>query len=337
MRKGYIPYQEGEYFLQQAGLKDFFWQMTWPEDFETPDELLITNLQQAQGYIVFIHGWTGNHHIWEDLPGMTVLENRRMIALSVDHNGFGASILNDHTPDLDACNPPAAMNTLQAWVDLIKIRRQPGDPTLKVINFVGHSMGGAMLFYLNPMHWRFGEQTRFALAPALLLEDELYRAFFTTLGIGIGILERLRGLDFIGQTIKPTMVRSLCEGASTYVKDLHSRQYDETPRGITGATFLAMGRLNNWEIAHSWDFCRVMLGHKDRLVGLTGMMDLLSKMEFPVSNIRVVPGSHYMFSVGVETPQNAFLHAQNRELVVEDILKLHQRAYELQRKGVKFG
>lgn len=121
------------------------------------------------------------------------------------------------------------------------------------------------------------------------------------------------------------------------MKNLHSQQYDETARGITGATFLAMGRLKNWEIARDWSTFRVMLGHKDRLVGLTGMMDLLGKLEFPVANMRVVPGSHYMFSVGSESPENAFLHSQNRDLVVQDIIDLHEKAHKIQKSGVKFG
>lgn len=319
--------------LTQAGLDDLGWEVTWPEDFETPDELLETNARSATGWVVFVHGWTGNHRIWESLPGMVVSANRQLMAIALDHNGFGLSRFADHTPELESCNPPAAMTVLQGLIDLLKIRRQPGTPTPKVINLVGHSMGGATLFYLNPVFWSYGEVTRYALAPALLLDDELYRAFFTTLGIGIGLLERLRGLSFIEQALKPTVIRTLCEGASEQVKAVHSAEYEETPRGITGATFMAMGRLKNREIAHTYDLFRVMLGHKDRLVGLHGMMDLLAKLEFPVSNMRVVPGSHYMFSVGTESMANAFLHAQARELVVHDILMMHNEALAFQRKG----
>lgn len=337
MDKGYIDRETGDDFLNQAGIEDFFWQVTWPEDFETPDELLEMNIKNAQGIVVFVHGWTGNHAIWEDLPGLTVHQNRTLVAISVDHNGFGKSSFVEHSPDLDMCNPPAAMSTLQHFVDMLKIRRQLGDPGQRVINFVGHSMGGATLFYLNPIVWRFGEVTRYAIAPALLLEDEMYRAFFTTLGIGISLLERVRGLNFIGQALKPSVVQSLCQGASDHVKSLHSQQYDDTARGITGATFLAMGRLKNREIARDWNTFRVMLGHKDRLVGLTGMMDLLGKLEFPVANMRVVPGSHYMFSVGSESPENAYLHSQNRDLVVQEIIDLHDKAYKIQKSGLKFG
>jgi hypothetical protein len=44
-----------------------------------------------------------------------------------------------------------------------------------------------------------------------------------------------------------------------------------------------------------------------------------------------------MFSVGNEDPTNAFQHAQNRELVVEDILMLHDTAVQMQKKGVLVG
>lgn len=268
MQKGLIDRVEGEAFLTESGLEDFHWEITWPEDFDMPDEMLVDRIANVEGYAVFIHGWTGNYHIWEDLPGLVVRTNRQLVAIAIDHNGFGDSVFQDKTPALDTCNPPAAMLTLQRWIDLIKIRRQPGTPRQKVINLIGHSMGGATLFYMNP-----------------ILSD----------------------------------------------------QYEATPRGITGATFMAMGRLKNYEIARDFSTMKVMLGHRDPLVGLINMMDLLQKMEFPAANIHVVPGTHYMFSVGYETPMNAYQHAQNREMVVDDILGLHKQAIQMQKMGVRYG
>lgn len=333
INKGYIDRREGKQFLIDCGLVDFHWVVTWPEDFEVPDDLLLNRLADVEGYAVFVHGWTGNYAIWEDLPGMVVHSNRRLVSIAIDHNGFGDSLFEDRMPPLDNCNPPAAMKTLQRFVDLIKIRRQPGQTRMKVVNFIGHSMGGATLFYLNPMMWNYGETTRYAIAPALLLEDESHRAFYTTLGLGIGILQRLPVLEIAERFIKPSMLNVLASGASEEVKELHSKQYNDTPRGITGATFMAMGRLKNFEIARDFDLMQVMLGHRDPLVGLIDMMDLLCKLEFPVQNITVVPGTHYMFSVGKETPMNAFAHAQNREMVVKDILMLHSKALERQKTG----
>ncbi|MEL6308760.1 MAG: alpha/beta hydrolase [Chloroflexota bacterium] len=337
MQKGYIDRVEGQTFLDNAGLLDFHWEVTWPEDFELPDEMLVDRIANVQGYVVWVHGWTGNIHIWEDSPARVVQKNRRLVSIAIDHNGFGESIFDDKTPEMDSCNPPAAMRTLQHFIDLIKIRRQPGQTGNKVINLVGHSMGGATLFYLNPMKWNFGEVTRFSIAPALLLEDDTHRAFYQTLGLGIGILQHLPALEVFERMLKPGVLRTLCSGASEDVKHIHDVQYNETPRGITGATFMAMGRLRDTEIAHDFDLMQVMLGHKDPLVGLIPMIDLLGKLEFPASNIHVVPGTHYMFSVGTESPTNAYHHAQAREMLIDDILKLHERGIEKQKVGPRYG
>lgn len=337
MEKNYIDRDEAQDFLDASGLVDFHWEITWPEDFDLPDEMLVDRLANVQGYVVWVHGWTGNMRIWEDLPARVVKKNRRLVSIAIDHNGFGESIFDDITPEMDSCNPPAAMRTLQRFVDLIKIRRQRGQVGNKVINFVGHSMGGATLFYLNTMRWSYGEVTRFAIAPALLLEDSTHRAFYTSLGLGIGILQHIPALEVIERLVKPSVLRTLVSGASEYVKNIHDRQYGDTPRGITGATFMAMGRLKDTEIAHDWDLMQVMLGHKDPLVGLVPMIDLLGKLEFPAANIHVVPGTHYMFSVGNESSMNVIHHAQAREILVDDILKLHDYAIQMQKVGPRIG
>jgi pimeloyl-ACP methyl ester carboxylesterase len=330
VQKGLIDTSAARSLLLDAHLVDMVWQVIWPEDFETPDDDLERRLRDVDGYVIFIHGWTGNHSIWEELPEMAVRANRRLIAISIDHNGFGQSRFAVDHPGLDTCCPPSAMNVVERLVNLLKIRRQPGEPNRKVINFVGHSMGGAALFYLNPMKWDIGEETRYALAPALLMNDSVHRTFFNALGLGISIVDRLRIFEPVENIIKPNMVEAVCEGSSDFVKQAHTVQYNETPRGTTAATFRAMGMLNNWEIAHKWDFFRIMLGHRDTLVGLAPMMDMLSGLEVPAGHVRVVAGSHYMFSVGRDT---AFQHAQNRELVLEDILDLHDRALHLQKTG----
>lgn len=328
--RGAIDPAVGRAVLHDSGLRDLEWEVTWADDAPTPDDQLGNRLYDADGYVVFIHGWTGNHAIWEELPAMLTLGNRRLVAISVDHNGFGAARFAVDTPPLESCCPPSAMSTLQRLIDALRIRRQPGDPQRKVINFVGHSMGGAALFYLNPLRWDMGEETRYAIAPALLLNDSTHRAFFNAMGLGISIVDRLRIFEPIENIVKPNMVNTVCEGSTLFVKDIHSRQYDETPRGTTSATFRAMGLLQNWEIAHHWDLFQVMLGHKDSLVGLIPMMDLLSDLEVPAAHVRVVAGSHYMFSVGTES---AFQHAQNRDLVMDSVLDMHERALNRQKRG----
>lgn len=331
---GLLPATEGRALLLDAGLVDLVWELTWGGDEPPQEEELDDRLASVDGYAIFMHGWTGNHSIWESIPGLVAATSRRLVSLSLDHNGFGRSRFVKDTPTIEECCPPAAMVVAERLVNLLKLRRQPGDPKPRVINFVGHSMGGAALFYLNPIYWRVGEETRYAIAPALLLEDELSRAFFTALGIGIGIVNRIRAFEIVERYIKPNVVEALAAGASYFVRDEHFRQYEDTPRGITAATFTAMGLLKNREIAHKWDTFRVTLGHRDSLVGLLPMMDLLSSLEVPAAHVRVVAGTHYLFSVG---PEAVFQHAQNRELVVQDILTLHEQALDMQKRGLIVG
>jgi len=330
MAKGVLDQNMARGVLHDSLLMDMVWEVTWADDDGLPDPYLPERFAQCNGFVIFMHGWTGNHMIWEDMPAMLVRANPNLIAIAVDHNGFGGSRFVVDTPDLGQCCPPSAMAAIERLVQVLKIRRQPGETQRKVINFVGHSMGGAALFYLNPTQYDYGEETRYAIAPALLLNDTNHRIFFNAMGLGIGIVDKLRIFEPIEGIIKPNMVEAVCEGSSEFVKKTHLRQYDETPRGTTSATFRAMGLLQNWEIAHRWDLFRVMLGHKDSLVGLVSMMDMLSTLEVPAAHIRVVAGSHYMFSVG---PQTVFQHAQNRDLAVQEILELHERALEMQKKG----
>lgn len=334
VNRGFISPSEGRGLLMDANLIDMVWQLEWADDAETSEEALEYKFTDMEGFAFFMHGWTGNHQIWESIPGLVVANNRRLAAITVDHNGFGETRFVRETPTLEECCPPSAMKTVENLIDVLRLRRQPGERDPKVINFIGHSMGGAALFYLNPLHWRVGEETRLALTPALLLDDEVKRIFFTTLGIGISLVNMIRVFEVVERIIKPQLIEAVCAGASHFVRKAHILQYQQTPRGTTAATFTAMGVLQDREIARRWDHFKVMLGHRDALVGLVPMLDLLSNLEFPSSNIRVVAGSHYLFSVG---PENVYQHAQNRELVVQDILDQHQTAYRLQKSGLKVG
>jgi pimeloyl-ACP methyl ester carboxylesterase len=312
--------------LWETGTVDYTWEVTWSGGTDDLSE----RAGSAQGWVIFLHGWTGNYTIWENLPGLVAASNHRLISISFDYNGFGEAKFTDETPSLDSCNPPAAMRAIESLIDLLGLRT-PAEPRLpRVMNFVGHSMGGASLFYLNPMKWTAGQETRLAIAPALLLEDEVKKVFYTTLGIGISLVNRVHVFEIFERALKPQIIESLCAGSSPFVREAHSIQYKETPRGITAATFTAMGLLNNREIPRRFDLFRIVLGHRDPLVGLLPMMDFLSDLEFPAANIRVVAGTHYLFSVGADT---VFQHAQNRELVVQDILDMHEKAFVMQRLG----
>ncbi|MCK4315274.1 MAG: hypothetical protein KAX24_05830 [Anaerolineae bacterium] len=51
------------------------------------------------------------------------------------------------------------------------------------------------------------------------------------------------------------------------------------------------------------------------------MLRLLEELGFTSDQVRVMLGDHYLFSV---SNQNRRLHLRNREMVVEEVLALHE-------------
>lgn len=328
--RGLLKPSDVNLLLHKTDLQDFSWHVLWGEDYATPDDDLPDRIGNVEGYVIWIHGWTGSHAIWEDLPGVVINRNRRLVSIVIDHNGFGASPFADRTPEYDECSPAGAMRAIEGWFSLLDLRRRLGDPTPKTVNFVGHSMGGAALFFLQDSEWRRGEQTRTALAPALLLEDDQNRAFYTTLGLGIGLVGRLQFLEAIERLVSPGILDTLTSGATRTVKDEHWRIYHNTPRSVTARTLAAMGTIRDEPMGRQWELMRVYLGHKDLLVGLSPMLDLLHELNFDVDQIRVLLGTHYFFSLGEDWLR---VHRQNREIVLDDVLALHRQALTTQRTG----
>ncbi len=328
--RGLLDRQAVNGMLHDTQLQDYTWHMIWAEDYPTMDDELINRFNDVDGYVVFLHGVTGSNMIWEDLPGMVVRKNRRLVALVADHNGFGETPFAKHRPAIEECNPVAAMHAAECWFDLLGLRRATGEPRPKVVNFVGHSMGGAALFFLDESRWRYGEQTRVALAPALLLRDEMHRVFFNTIGFGVGLVARMGFLEEVENVVSWRAIEVLTDGATKAVYDEHIRVYETTAKSVTARAWVAMGVLHQKPQAHSWDLMQVVLGHRDLLVGVSPMMDLLQELNFHVDQVRVVMGTHYLFSVGEQFQR---VHTENRQLVLDDVLELHERALKLQRSG----
>lgn len=328
--RGFLGHAEVNRLLVAADMLDFSWHIIWGEDYPTADEDLADRIGNVDGYVVFVHGWTGSNRIWEEMPGMLINRNRRLVSIAVDHNGFGESNFADRTPEYEECSPVAAMHVLEQWFNLLNLRRSLGDTRLKTVNFVGHSMGGAALFFMQEANWRLGEVTRTALAPALLLHDDLGRAFFTTLGLGIGLVGRLQFLEAIERLVSPRVLDTLTDGATQAVKEEHGRIYAGTLRSVTARTLAAMGTIKDQPMSQRWDFMQVYLANKDQLVNLMPMLDLLNNLNFNVEQIKVMLGTHYFFSVG---PSWERTHGQNREIVLRGILDLHTRALQTQKTG----
>jgi pimeloyl-ACP methyl ester carboxylesterase len=325
-----LPISEVNRLLVKADLQDFGWRMYWGDEDATPDELLPTMIDSAEGYAVFMHGWTGSHAIWEDMPCALINQNRRLVSLAVDVNGFGSTPFADRTPEYEECSPLAVMRVVEGWLSLLNVRRAVGDPRLKAVHLIGHSMSGAALFFADDSKWRLGELTRTALAPALLLRDDLGRAFYTALGLGIGLVGRIGALEPIERLVSPRVLETLTEGASPAVRAEHDRIYRGTLRSVTARTFAAMGTIRDSPMPRRWDLVEVFLGHRDPLVSLVPMLDLLYELQFNSDQVRVMLGTHYLFSVGEPW---ARVHRQNRQMVLDEVLQLHSRAIQRQRGG----
>jgi pimeloyl-ACP methyl ester carboxylesterase len=314
-------------FREGTGLADFAWEVTWATAMgERPGEALA----RAEGCVVLIHGWDGSHAIWEDLPARICRGNPRLFVLAPDVNGFGGSPFVEDLPSLTGCDPAAVMRAVEAWVDLLNLRSSPrAHRRYRVLTFVGHSMGGAATFYLDESQWRPHEVARLALAPALLLNDRLRKEFYKALGLGIWAGSVTSTLDWLKDRLAPHLIEILIGDASRAVKEEHLRAFKNTPKGVLAQTFYAMGATPHPVRRRRWRHFRVILGHRDRLVGVAPMLLLLEELGFTSEEVHVVLGDHYFFSVGRRSRR---LHGPNRDLLVHQILDLHRECRDAQRR-----
>jgi pimeloyl-ACP methyl ester carboxylesterase len=322
--------KEASAFLERSGLASFAWDVTWSKQAGTrPAEALA----RAQGYVILIHGWDGSRAIWENIPSMVCQENPRLVALAPDVNGFGASPFAMETPPINQCDHAAVINSVERWIDLLRLRSGPqAKQSLKVFTIVGHSMGGAATFYLHESAWRPNEVARLALAPALLSKDRMRKEFYKALGLGLYAGSSTNALNWLKKRLAPRLIGALIGDASKTVKNEHLRIFEGTAKGVLAQTFFAMGEIPNPVRQQRWPRFRVVLGHRDRLVGVSPMLLLLEDLGFSSQEISVVLGDHYLFSVG---QQSRRLHTINREIVINQILGLHEECRQAQRESAR--
>ncbi len=308
-------------FLDQTGLADFAWRVFWPKA-AVGRRHYAEAMSKAQGFVVFMHGWDGSQAIWEHIPAQICAANPRLVALAVDVNGFGGSPFADELPGIRDCDPSASMLAVERWIELVGLRSsRRATQRLRAITLVGHSMSGASLFYLDESHWRQHEVSRLAIAPALLINDALRKGFYKALGVGIWAGSSGDMLAGLKNKMAPAIVEMLIGEASRAVKAEHVRVFEATPNGVLAQTFFAMGAVPQDVKRRRWCRFHVILGHKDRLVGVKPMLDLLESLGLSSDQVRVVLGDHYLFSV---SNQSRRLHLPNREIVTREILGLHE-------------
>jgi len=320
-RAGLIEPQRAADFRAQTGLADFAWRVFWPGAAGEGDRHAEA-MARARGFVLFMHGWDGSQAIWEQIPALVCAANPQLVALAADVNGFSGSPFADELPPVEACDPAANMAAIERWLELLGLRSSPrATSRLRIITLVGHSMSGAALFYLDEARWRPHEVGRLAVAPALLVNDGLRKSFYKALGVGIWAGSTTDALGWLKTRLAPSIVEMLIGAASRAVKDEHARIFNTTPKGVLAQTFFAMGKIPRQVKPHLWRHFHVVLGHKDRLVGVKPMLDLLEELGFTSDQVRVVLGDHYHFSVSNESRR---LHLRNRGTLIKAILSLHE-------------
>jgi len=320
MEGGYLSKKAFAQFGEATGLADFAWRVVYNRRSWGGRIARKEILSRAQGFVVFIHGWDGSGEIWESLPAMVCQKNHRLVAFVPDVNGFGGSrFIEAHMPKVSYCNPEGCMRAVEKWIETMKFKGRKG--SRRVFTFVGHSMGGAALFYITDKDWTEYRVARCAVAPALLCNDTLRQGFYIGLGLGIGAGLQYALLDKLKEKLAPWLISELISGASEAVKAEHLKIFERTDKGTIAQTFYALGQAEEPRRRRRWENFRVILGHKDRLVGVAPMLSLLEDLGFRSEDIRVVLGDHYLFSASRQTRRS---HGENRDILLEEILQLHE-------------
>ena len=304
-------------FHQQTGLIDLYWQACY---YKYPDrhKTLIQALTEAEGYVFFLHGWDGSHRIWEDLPLQLTAAHKRIVCFSLDVNGFGLSPFVHPLPTVEQCSPVALMTAVELWLSMLKLGPAPRRWRQPFYLFVGHSMGGAALFYKSEIGWHNQVYGLYALAPALFCNDTQRQASFKAIGMGI----RIPSFTAVKNALVPHIMEILAAGASPEVKKEHIRVFARTPFGTLAQTLYVLGASPARPERNDWTRFRVALGDKDRLVRLENLLELLGQLGLKADQIGVAAGDHYFFSYGAGSPLR---HKENRTNILEDLLAFCHR------------
>jgi pimeloyl-ACP methyl ester carboxylesterase len=305
-----------------TGLADLFWRMCWNRAaLDQADGDMRSLLRRTQGFVIFMHGWGSSGLVWEPLPALVCAANPRLVALVPDLNGFGGSPFLADVPALEQCSPPAVMQAVAHWVDLLGLRSgSRAQQRRRVLTFIGHSVGGAALFFFDACGWQDDEYARCAIAPTLLLAPEIRQDFYRDLGAE----------GWSGKSIDERKARLTAKTVERFAADRtdHGRVFETTPKATLVQTLVAIGALPAAPQVKQRQNFRVVLGHDDPLLNVSTMLKLLDDLGLASHQVQVVRGTHHLLSVGDQGRQ---VYLRNRELVVGEILYLHEACRERQR------
>jgi len=306
-------------FQCQTGLANFFWEATYLS--ETPAHKSLTQrLAEAEGVVIFLHGWDGNHRIWEDLPARIVKQLPHVICLNPDVNGFGESPFMDNRPKGQQASLSAGMAAVEKWLEVIEAWPQAHRTTKPFYLFVGHSMGGGMVFYKNQPQWTHHKYGCYAMAPGIFYRNWLYGWLYKIVGLGI----LFPHVTPIKNIIARLIVKIAMRQASRVAKYEHEHTFYASSYQTLSKTLRGIGS-SPPPTRTDWSPYRVALSHADLLVPLGATLRMLSKFGFIPAQIRVFVGDHYFFSYDSHSPVS---HHYNRETILQDLVIFCQQLAE---------
>lgn len=306
-----------EKFQQHTGLADFYWKATY---YRPPNasRTLREALETAEGFIILLHGCNGSHRTWQDLPLRLVDRNRHLVCLNPDIYGFGRSPFLAKYPPLKYTTMPAAMAAVEYWLELIGLwpatqrRRKP------FYLFVGHSMGGGMLFYKDETRWRNDLYGCYLISPSMFYRDRVRQLLYQLAGLAT-LIPYITPIKILATQ---AIIHCVMNGASRPVKWEHARL--DTPFSTLAASLCGIGHSPK-SPRTDWSQFKIVMGNRDIVVSPRKMLNFAEELGLKPHQVRVTLGDHYFFSCDETSPQS---HWQGRRLVIDDLTRF---GYDLSR------
>ncbi len=295
-------------FQQETGLADFFWELSY---YQEADKALSQIIEETDGFVIFMHGWDGTHRTWEDLPMRLVQQNPRVVCLNLDVNGFGQSPFISDPPKFEHCNLPGAMAAVEYWLNLIGLWPATYRKQKPFYLFVGHSMGGGIIFYKDEPNWRNEVYGCYAMSPGIFCNDIKRRIVYKLVGYGTLIPFVTPIKNFLARLVIWFAMRE----ASQKDQQEHAEVFYATPFGTLANTIIAIGGSPK-PPRTDWSQFRLALGNRDVLVSTRQTLTFVEQLGFLPHQIRVTMGDHYFFSFDETSP---ITHKYNRQAVLDDL------------------
>lgn len=303
-------------FQQDTGLADFYWEASY---YQPPGcrRTLREAFEQADGFAIFLHGWNGNHRIWEDLPMRLIQQYQQVVCLNLDIHGFGQSPFIHSYPKPEHADLPAAMASVEKWLETVSLWPATYRQRKPFYLFVGHSMGGGVLFYKDQLSWQNDLYGCYMMSPSMLYHETIRRLLFQIVGAAILIPH----VTPIKKLVAQLVIWVAMNEASRRVKWEHGHYQD--PFETLSGTLTGIGKSSK-PTRTDWSQFKLVLGNRDVLVNPKQMINFVEEFGFKPEQIRVMMGDHYFLSYDKSSP---ITHKYNRQTILDDLVAYcHQLA-----------